>query len=211
MSTNVAIPAAPAIEAQALARHVRMSPQKARLVVDLIRGQRAESALHILRYTKKRAARDVEKVLRSAIANAENSAGGFGVTPAIAEDLFALGLDVLTSGNHIWDKREIYDYLSRTPRLLRPHNYPPDSPGTGLAIVKQCAILNLQGRTYMPNTDCPFRAADQSLAGLDPAIKVRFVDFHAEVTSETAARTGPIRTCRKVAMSHSGPRLTKTS
>jgi len=122
-----------------------------------------------------------------AIANAENSAGGFGVTPAIAEDLFALGLDVLTSGNHIWDKREIYDYLSRTPRLLRPHNYPPDSPGTGLAIVKQCAILNLQGRTYMPNTDCPFRAADQSLAGLDPAIKVRFVDFHAEVTSEKIA------------------------
>ena len=119
-----------------------------------------------------------------AIANAENSAGGFGITPAIAEDLFALGLDVLTSGNHIWDKREIYDYIDRTPRLLRPANYPPDSPGRGMAIVKQCAILNLQGRVYMPNTDCPFRAADRLLAELDPAIKVRFVDFHAEVTSE---------------------------
>src|SRR5258708_15166958 len=122
-----------------------------------------------------------------AIANAENSAGGFGVTPAIAEDLFALGLDVLTSGNHIWDKREIYDYLGRTPRLLRPHNYPPGSPGSGIAIVKQCAILNLQGRTYMPNTDCPFRAADQLLAELDAAVKGRFVDFHAEGTSEKIA------------------------
>jgi metallophosphoesterase (TIGR00282 family) len=122
-----------------------------------------------------------------AIANAENSAGGFGITPAIAEDLFALGLDALTSGNHIWDKREIYDYLNRTPRLLRPHNYPPDSPGKGLVIVKNCAILNLQGRTYMPHTDCPFRAADQMLAELDPSIKVRFVDFHAEVTSEKIA------------------------
>src|SRR5207302_4264605 len=122
-----------------------------------------------------------------AIANAENSAGGFGVTPAIAEDLFALGLDVLTSGNHIWDKREIDDYLGRTPRVLRPHNYPPGSPGSGISIVKQCAILNLRGRTYMPNTDCPFRAPDELLADLDPAVKVRFVDFHAEVTSEKIA------------------------
>ena len=119
-----------------------------------------------------------------AIANAENSAGGFGVTPAIAEDLFALGLDALTTGNHVWDKREIYDYLDRTPRLLRPANYPPENPGKGVVIVRQCAIINLQGRVYMPDTDCPFRAADQILAELDPAIKVRFVDFHAEVTSE---------------------------
>jgi metallophosphoesterase (TIGR00282 family) len=119
-----------------------------------------------------------------AIANAENSAGGFGVTPAIAEDLFKLGLDVLTTGNHIWDKRDIYDYLDRTPRLLRPANYPPGAPGNGVVVVKNCAVLNLQGRVYMPNTDCPFRAADQILAGLDPAIKIRFLDFHAEVTSE---------------------------
>lgn len=121
------------------------------------------------------------------IANAENSAGGFGVTPSIAEDLFGLGIDVLTSGNHIWDKREIYDYLGRTPRLLRPANYPPGSPGCGMVVYKNCAILNLQGRTYMPDTDCPFRAADQMLASLDSAIKVRFVDFHAEVTSEKVA------------------------
>ena len=122
-----------------------------------------------------------------AIANAENSAGGFGITPLIAEDLFKLGFDALTSGNHIWDKREIYDYLGRTPRLLRPANYPPGCPGNGMVVVKQCAILNLQGRVYMPDTDCPFRTADRLLGELDPAIKVRFVDFHAEVTSEKIA------------------------
>src|SRR5215813_15453278 len=84
------------------------------------------------------------------IANAENSAGGFGVTPAVAEELLGMGLDVLTSGNHIWDKREIYDYLGRQPRLLRPANY-PDAPGGGVVTVQarngvQCAVLNLQGR-----------------------------------------------------------------
>jgi 2',3'-cyclic-nucleotide 2'-phosphodiesterase len=126
-----------------------------------------------------------------AIANAENAAGGFGLTPAIAEELFGMGLDVLTSGNHIWDKREVYDYFERQPRLLRPANY-PQGPGSGLILIHAhngvgCAVLNLQGRTYMPSTDCPFRKADQILAELDPAIKVRFVDFHAEVTSEKVA------------------------
>jgi 2',3'-cyclic-nucleotide 2'-phosphodiesterase len=125
------------------------------------------------------------------IANAENAAGGFGLTPAIAEELFGLGLDVLTSGNHVWDKREIYDYLRRQPRLLRPANY-PDAPGQGLIVWRarngvDCAVLNLQGRTYMAPTDCPFRKADQILGALDPAIKVRFVDFHAEATSEKVA------------------------
>ncbi len=126
-----------------------------------------------------------------AIANAENSAGGFGVTPAIAEDLFALGIDVLTSGNHIWDKREIFDYLARQPRLLRPANY-PEGPGSGVLTYRtksgiDCAVINLQGRVYMPATDCPFRKADQILRELDPAVKVKFVDFHAEVTSEKVA------------------------
>jgi metallophosphoesterase (TIGR00282 family) len=126
-----------------------------------------------------------------AIANAENAAGGFGITPAIAEDLFSIGLDVLTSGNHIWDKRDIYEYFDRQPRLLRPANY-PDAPGGGVAVVRsrsgvECAVINLQGRTYMPSTDCPFRKADQILNELDPAIRVKFVDFHAEVTSEKMA------------------------
>jgi 2',3'-cyclic-nucleotide 2'-phosphodiesterase len=126
-----------------------------------------------------------------AVANAENAAGGFGLTPAVAEELFAMGVDVLTSGNHVWDKRELGAYLCSQPRLLRPANY-PDAPGSGVAVLRarngvECAVLNLQGRTYMPNTDCPFRAADRILAELDPAIKVKFVDFHAEVTSEKIA------------------------
>jgi metallophosphoesterase (TIGR00282 family) len=126
-----------------------------------------------------------------AIANAENAAGGFGITPAIAEDLLALGLDVLTSGNHVWDKRELYDYLNRQPRLLRPANY-PEGPGHGVVTVKarngvECAVINLQGRTYMPSTDCPFRKADALLSQLAPSVKVKFVDFHAEVTSEKIA------------------------
>jgi metallophosphoesterase (TIGR00282 family) len=125
------------------------------------------------------------------IANAENSAGGFGVTPSIAEDLFALGIDILTTGNHVWDKREVYDYLDRQPRLLRPANY-PQAPGRGVVVFRarngvDCAVINLQGRVYMPSTECPFRKADQILGDLDPAVKVKFVDFHAEVTSEKIA------------------------
>jgi 2',3'-cyclic-nucleotide 2'-phosphodiesterase len=127
-----------------------------------------------------------------AIANAENAAGGFGVTPSIAEELLAMGLDVLTSGNHIWDKKEIFDYLPRQPKLLRPANYPDGTPGHGVMVTSSrhgipCAVINLQGRTYMPDTDCPFRKADQILAELDPSVRVRFVDFHAEVTSEKMA------------------------
>ena len=124
------------------------------------------------------------------LANAENAAGGFGITPAVAEELFKMGFEVLTSGNHVWDKREIYDYLARQPRLLRPANY-YGAPGAGVVVHRarngvECAIVNLQGRVYMPDTDCPFRKADEVLAGLD-GVKVRFVDFHAEVTSEKMA------------------------
>jgi len=125
------------------------------------------------------------------IANGENAAGGFGITPGIAEDLFGLGIDVLTTGNHIWDKREVYDYFARQPRLLRPANY-PDATGSGLVKLQarngcECAVINLQGRTHMVAIDCPFRTVDRLLSGLDAAVKVRFVDFHAEVTSEKMA------------------------
>jgi metallophosphoesterase (TIGR00282 family) len=127
-----------------------------------------------------------------AIANAENSAGGFGITPLIAEELFGIGIEVLTSGNHIWDKKEIFDYLPRQPRLLRPANYADDLPGQGLIVRKarngvEVAVMNLQGRVHMPATDCPFRKADQLLQSLNPEVKVRFVDFHAELTSEKMA------------------------
>lgn len=126
------------------------------------------------------------------IANAENSAGGFGITPLVAEELLSLGLDVLTGGNHSFDKREIHDYFDRQPRLLRPANYPPGLPGSGVYASKArngvpYAVLNLQGRAYMPNIDCPFRKADELLATLDPEIKIRIVDFHAELTSEKMA------------------------
>ncbi len=127
-----------------------------------------------------------------AIANAENAAGGFGITPLVAEELFSFGLDALTTGNHIWDKREIYEYLPHQPRLLRPANYAEDLPGAGVVVATtaggiHCAVINLQGRTHMPLTGCPFRKADQILAELDPSVKVRIVDFHAEVTSEKIA------------------------
>jgi metallophosphoesterase (TIGR00282 family) len=126
------------------------------------------------------------------IANIENSAAGFGITPGVAEDLFRCGIDVMTSGNHIWDKREIYDYFARTPRLLRPANYPPGAPGAGVYLHEtgtgaRCAVINLQGRVYMAQTDCPFRKADEILAALPADVRVRFVDFHAEVTSEKMA------------------------
>jgi metallophosphoesterase (TIGR00282 family) len=126
------------------------------------------------------------------IANGENSAAGFGITPAVAEELFRCGIDVMTSGNHIWDKKDIVDYIGRAPRLLRPANYPPGVAGHGVYVHetpsgKKCAVINLQGRVYMPNTDCPFRKADEILAALPAGVKVRFVDFHAEVTSEKMA------------------------
>ena len=126
------------------------------------------------------------------IANVENAAGGFGITPLVAEELFAFGIDVMTSGNHVWDKREVYEYLSRQPRLLRPANYPEELPGRGVHVAQAhngaaCAVINLQGRTHMPATECPFRKADQLLAALDPAVKVKIVDFHAEMTSEKMA------------------------
>ncbi|MCL6505717.1 MAG: TIGR00282 family metallophosphoesterase [Bryobacteraceae bacterium] len=133
-----------------------------------------------------------EERIDLAIANVENAAGGFGLTPPVAEELFSFGLGVLTSGNHIWDKKEIYEYLAAQPRLLRPANYPADLPGSGVFVAEAhhgilCAVINLQGRTYMPPTDCPFRKADQILQSLPAEAKVRFVDFHAEVTSEKMA------------------------
>jgi metallophosphoesterase (TIGR00282 family) len=126
------------------------------------------------------------------ILNCENAAAGFGVTPKIADEFFDWGIDVLTSGNHIWDKKEIMPYLGKHTRILRPANYPPDNPGRGMAVVKtrsgeEAAVLNLQGRVFMPPTDDPFRVADAELAKIPKHIKVIFVDMHAEATSEKVA------------------------
>jgi 2',3'-cyclic-nucleotide 2'-phosphodiesterase len=126
------------------------------------------------------------------ILNCENAAAGFGITPKIADEFFDWGIDVLTSGNHIWDKKEIMPYLSNNSRILRPANYPPDNPGRGLAILKtrsgeEAAVLNLQGRVFMPPTDDPFRVADTELAKIPKHIKTIFVDMHGEATSEKVA------------------------
>jgi 2',3'-cyclic-nucleotide 2'-phosphodiesterase len=126
------------------------------------------------------------------ILNCENAAAGFGVTPQIADEFFDWGIDVLTSGNHIWDKKEIMPYLDTNSRLLRPANYPDTTPGRGATILttrsgKEAAVLNLQGRVFMPPTDDPFRVVDAELAKLPKHIKVIFVDMHGEATSEKVA------------------------
>jgi metallophosphoesterase (TIGR00282 family) len=126
-----------------------------------------------------------------AVMNAENVAGGFSITPSLADQLFDSGIDVMTSGNHIFDKREVIPYIERQPRLLRPANYPPGTPGSGLWTGEVCghrvAVLNLIGRVFMGPADDPFRAADGLLATLSTDIKVRLVDMHAEATSEKSA------------------------
>jgi len=126
------------------------------------------------------------------ILNCENAAAGFGVTPTIADEFLDWGVDVLTSGNHIWDKKEIFPYLEKHSRILRPANYPPDNPGRGCMVARtregeEFAVLNLQGRVFMPTTDDPFRAADAELAKLSKDVKVIFVDMHGEATSEKVA------------------------
>jgi 2',3'-cyclic-nucleotide 2'-phosphodiesterase len=125
------------------------------------------------------------------IVNIENAAGGFGLTVELFEDLSRMPIDVFSSGNHIWDKREIYDTLNSSDRLLRPANYPPGNPGRGSTVQTTAAgvpvgVLNLQGQVFMPvNADSPFRVADEELAKMDA--KIVFVDFHAEATSEKMA------------------------
>jgi metallophosphoesterase (TIGR00282 family) len=125
------------------------------------------------------------------VANGENSAGGNGITREIGDSLFAQGVDVITSGNHIWDKREVLDYIGVEPRLLRPANY-PDAPGRGSYVARtesgrSVAVLNLMGRVHMANIDDPFRAAEREVAALRERTPIVFVDFHAEATSEKIA------------------------
>jgi metallophosphoesterase (TIGR00282 family) len=125
------------------------------------------------------------------VINAENVAGGFSITPAIADLLFSSGVDVMTSGNHIFDKHEVIDYIKKQPRLLRPANYPPSTPGQGIwtGQVKGTgiAVMNLLGRVFMAPADDPFRLANEMLDSLSSDVKVRIVDIHAEATSEKIA------------------------
>jgi metallophosphoesterase (TIGR00282 family) len=126
------------------------------------------------------------------IGNGENAAGGFGITPELAEELFDLGLAVITTGNHAWDKKEILDYFPREPRLLRPANYPSGVPGNGSVVVEsaggeQLGVLQLMGRAYMPTLDCPFQVAKKELVALKKRTVAVIVDMHAEATSEKMA------------------------
>ena len=121
------------------------------------------------------------------IANAENVAGGLGLTSTTAEELLSAGVDVLTSGNHIWAQKEIIPHLDGEMPILRPLNYPPGVPGKGYIVNRQAMVVNLIGRTFMSDVDCPFRAIDQLLTEVKSKPPVIIVDFHAEATSEKVA------------------------
>ena len=126
------------------------------------------------------------------IVNVENSAGGFGVTPEVLAEFKDLPIHCFTTGNHVWDKKEGVEILDRVPNLLRPANYPGGNPGKGLHVGETAAgipvaTLNLEGRVFMHSLESPFEVADRLLKGLPPEVKVVFVDFHAEATSEKQA------------------------
>lgn len=126
------------------------------------------------------------------VANAENAAGGSGITPAVAEELFRAGVDVLTSGDHIWKKREIFEIIAEETRILRPLNFPACAPGMGWGVFKTkkglcVGVVNIQGRVFMEALDCPFKAAVKAQESLSGQTKVIIVDIHAEATSEKVA------------------------
>lgn len=130
--------------------------------------------------------------LQFVVANGENAAGGNGITPAIAQELFNYGVDVITTGDHVWDQREVLGLLDREPRVLRPLNYPPGAPGRGSVLWQKdslppVAVLNLQGRTFMPPLENPFVAARAEVERLRGQTPLILVDFHAEATSEKIA------------------------
>ena len=127
----------------------------------------------------------------AALMNAENVAGGFSITPDIADELFARGIDVMTSGNHIFDKAEVVPYIAKNGRLLRPANYPVSTPGKGVFVGEingyQLAVVNVLGRVFMHPVNDPFESVDACLENVPDHVKIRIVDVHAEATSEKYA------------------------
>lgn len=126
------------------------------------------------------------------VVNGENAAGGRGITPDIADEMFKLGVDVVTTGNHIWAQSSIVGYLAHEPRLLRPDNYPAGAPGSGVFIGHTrgghaVAVINLQGRVFMPAIDCPFRSLDAAIEEIRDRAQLILLDMHAEATSEKLA------------------------
>jgi len=133
-----------------------------------------------------------EHEITFAVANGENAAGGFGITEPIAQEFFAAGIDVITTGNHVWDKKEAITYLPKENRILRPLNYPSDTPGVGSVVVKSrsgvpVGVINIEGRVFMRPVDCPFRSVEREIESLSRETSVILVDFHAEATSEKLA------------------------
>lgn len=132
-----------------------------------------------------------EKQIDFVIVNGENAAGGFGITEETYQELIKAGADVITSGNHIWDKRDIGFFLDAEARLLRPANYPPGTPGSGSVIVEhkglKIGVINLAGRVFLEAIDCPFRKASEIVEEIHQKTPLIFVDIHAEATSEKAA------------------------
>ena len=126
------------------------------------------------------------------IGNAENAAGGFGITPDLANDLFDLGISALTTGNHVWDKKEMVSYIRKEPRILRPANYPDGTPGQGSFVIdrpngEKIGLLQVMGRAFMPTLDCPFRTARREIDKLQTQTSCIIVDMHAETTAEKMA------------------------
>jgi 2',3'-cyclic-nucleotide 2'-phosphodiesterase len=145
-----------------------------RAVKELVPRLRAERGLHVV------------------IANGENAAGGSGITPKTAEELFAGGVDIMTSGDHLWDQKEVMELLAKEPRFVRPLNYPAGTPGQGSTLFRGAGlppigVLNLQGRTFMQALENPFALAQAEVARLRQTTNIIFVDFHAEATSEKVA------------------------
>jgi 2',3'-cyclic-nucleotide 2'-phosphodiesterase len=133
-----------------------------------------------------------ERAIDFCIANGENSAGGFGITENGVSKLFSYGIDVITTGNHVWDRQETAGILYQEPRLLRPANYPPGLPGSGSFVAEtaqgvKVGVLNLQGRIFMNPIDCPFRTADRIVAELAQETQIIIIDFHAEASAEKIA------------------------
>lgn len=132
-----------------------------------------------------------EHAIDIVIANGENSAGGIGITKKVFDELLACGIDIVTTGNHIWDKKEVVQFIDDEPNLVRPANYPPGAPGQGYCIYplgdKKIGVINLSGRSFMSAMDCPFRTVDGIVSAIDGQCDIILLDFHAETTSEKMA------------------------
>lgn len=162
-----------------------MAEIKIMFVADLCGQPGRQAAAHLIKPLKEEYGADY------VICNVENAAGGFGVTPEMSKKIFSYGVDMQTSGNHIWDRQDIIRYLQTNPKLLRPANYPKNTPGLGFKIDEfdgyRIGVVNLMGRAFMKDIDCPFKAGKKIIDQIKLETNIIFVDFHAEATAEKQA------------------------